>query len=461
MTTKPPSSLAAGDAPDQEEGDENLLVDASDDVTVEASEEVTTEAASAGLSAVPAETPPPLAAAASDGPQTRQAAPTLLGIPLSSIPLPGVTAIAPPHSIEIASDDNSDEEVTRLARPINEEVTRPSITDDDEEETKVEATDPLMQLDGGTDVATALSEQASVEREKALRRSSPSFPASAMPSEGNSDVEFADPDDEDDAVMGAEAIEDESPEDATANYAEAAPETSPLAAAITRRPPPGAPFGGRLPAPTSSFGLSLSPAPASQVPAPSSSPFGGRIAPPTAVTPFGARATTSSSPAVQIPAPSAGAVIAARPSLLYKKYSIPVFGLAGAWVLTLILGGIIGSAMSGPGAAPTVVVAPPPAPSTTAPLVQPVAPAPVAVTPPPPAPKPAEPAIAEAPPLEPAPKPVVKRIVRPRKDPLDDNVGEMAAAPRVAARPAPKPTPPAAKPAIKKPTKAWVDPFAN
>ena len=137
--------------------------------------------------------------------------------------------------IEIAKEEESDEEVTRLARPVNEEVTRPSITDEDEEETKVEATDPLIKVDnGGDDVTTALAEQASVEREKALRRSSPSLPASAMPPGETSDVEFADPDDGD----------DDGHDSPTASYSDAAPETSPLAAAITRRPPPGAPSDG-------------------------------------------------------------------------------------------------------------------------------------------------------------------------------------------------------------------------
>ena len=51
---------------------------------------------------------------------------------------------------------------------------RPSITDDDEEETKVEPAETAMKAAESTDdVTTALSAQASVEREKALRRSAP------------------------------------------------------------------------------------------------------------------------------------------------------------------------------------------------------------------------------------------------------------------------------------------------
>ena len=67
--------------------------------------------------------------------------------------------------------------------------------------------------------------------------------------------------------------------------------------------------------------------------------------------------------------------------------------------------------------------------------------------------------MAEPPPAE--PKPVVKRTVapRPQKDPLENDAPPPAAARRRA--PAPKAASPAPKPVIKKPTKAWVDPFAN
>ena len=379
MTQKPPSSLATGEDLNPDEADDNLLVDvdASEDVTVEASEEVTQEAASVGLSAVPDETPVPAAAAAQEAPAAptpRQTVPTLLGIPLPSIPLPGVMtapAKAAPSDddddetadgIEIAKEEESDEEVTRLARPVNDEVTRPSITDEDEEETKVEATDPLIKVDnGGDDVTTALAEQASVEREKALRRSSPSLPASAMPPGETSDVEFADPDDAD----------DDGHDSPTASYSDAAPETSPLAAAITRRPPPGAPFG-RLPGPSSSFGLSLSPSPVGQVPAPSSSPFASRLPAST-----GARTTTGSGPVVQIPAPSAAAPVAPQMSplrrLVFTKYSIPVGGLAIMTLTTLIIGLMIGGALFSHGGPPPVVVATPAPAPVTGPVVQPVA----------------------------------------------------------------------------------------
>jgi hypothetical protein len=463
MTTKPPSSLVSGEDQTPDEEDENLLVDASDDVTVEASEDVTTEAASAGLSAVPDETPTPAEAHAHaqdapPPPAPRQTVPTLLGIPLPSIPLPGVNGKAASTTsaetsdpqIEIASETDSDEEITRLARPDADEITRPSITDDDEEETKVEATDPLIKVDNGLDdVTTALAEQASVEREKALRRSSPSFPPSAMPPEETSDVEFADPDD---ANLDAERDASDSP---TASYSDSGPETSPLAAAINRRPPPGAPFG-RLPGPGSgSFGLSLSPAPVGQVPAPSSSPFASRL--PTST---GARVTPSS-PAVQIPAPSAAAPMAPRMSpllgALFTKYSIPLVGLVAIWLATLIGGLMIGGALfshSAPQQMAAAAPAPAPAPApVTAPVVQPVTVQPPKLDPPSP---PAEVAAEETG----EPKPVVKRAApRPQKaDTLDE---EPAGAPRVAARPAPKAPAPTSKPVIKKPTKAWVDPFAN
>src|SRR6185369_15822589 len=94
---------------------------------------------------------------------------------------------------------------------------RPSITDDDEEETKVEPAEAAMKAAASIDdVTTALSAQASLEREKALRRSAPSL----SPSD---DLEFADPeadddqddsidddlDDEDEIISAGGAIEEE------------------------------------------------------------------------------------------------------------------------------------------------------------------------------------------------------------------------------------------------------------
>src|SRR5438477_10699601 len=94
MTTKPPSGLAASGTandPDPEqitkehnEDGQDINVDPSEDVTVEATEDVTTEAASR----TPMPSPRPDRADGTPGPR----APTLLGVPIQSLPLPGVTS---------------------------------------------------------------------------------------------------------------------------------------------------------------------------------------------------------------------------------------------------------------------------------------------------------------------------------------------------------------------------------
>ena len=67
----------------------------------------------------------------------------------------------------------------------------PSITDDDEEETKVEPADAAIKAAASVeDVCTALSAQASVEREKALRRI---VAADADEAPTSADLEFEDP----------------------------------------------------------------------------------------------------------------------------------------------------------------------------------------------------------------------------------------------------------------------------
>src|SRR5262245_13331422 len=108
MTTKRPSSrlAASGHADDPEsdeqvtkdhneedDGSDDITVDPSGDVTVEATEDVTSEASSG--------TPPPslrsggFAADRSGTPAPTPRAPTLLGVPIQSLPLPGVTASSP------------------------------------------------------------------------------------------------------------------------------------------------------------------------------------------------------------------------------------------------------------------------------------------------------------------------------------------------------------------------------
>ena len=118
MTTKPPSGLAAsGPAEDpdaeqitkehNEDGSSDINVDPSEDVTVEATEDVTTEAV--------VHTPPPSLRPGTRGVSPGQRAPTLLGVPIQSLPLPGVTR-HPQHGRDRAPIDY-DEEITVLAQP--------------------------------------------------------------------------------------------------------------------------------------------------------------------------------------------------------------------------------------------------------------------------------------------------------------------------------------------------------
>src|SRR5262245_10752426 len=120
MTTKPPSGLAASghaDDPeitkehdDDDDDRQDITVDPSQDVTVEATEDVTTEAV--------AHTPPPSLRPGTVGVSAAQRAPTLLGVPISSLPLPGVTAASPDSTNEDATRQlNYDDEITVLAPP--------------------------------------------------------------------------------------------------------------------------------------------------------------------------------------------------------------------------------------------------------------------------------------------------------------------------------------------------------
>src|ERR1022692_3445567 len=234
MTTKPPLGLAASghsdsSDPELEDLSDEIDVDSSQDVTVEASEESTLEVASEEstlevaaseestlevadeVSVEAAETPPPLSSLMppnmmSSTPPPRRA-PTLLGLPLPSLPLPGVTAVSRPPDREDFEDridlrvDSSDgeDEVTMMARP--------SITDDEEEATKVEPAETAIHAAASRDedddeVTTALSEQASFERDRALRKSVPPSLDLPLPSPsfrtGHSGLdEFEDPEDDD------------------------------------------------------------------------------------------------------------------------------------------------------------------------------------------------------------------------------------------------------------------------
>jgi hypothetical protein len=527
MTMKPPSGLATESdsesesevsSVDPEDLSDEVMVDESDDVTVEASEDVTTESPTqthAGEA-----TPPPLSSLASSalgGSSTPMPA-SVLGVLSPSLPLPGVTAAPPPREPDRAID----EDVTTLARGLNEDVTRPAITDDDEEETKVEPAETAIHAAASRDVvATALSEQASVEREKALRKSGLGF--EVPPPRRSDDVEFADPGEEDDedsaAMISADPVEDDdidddiddqevepvaasdendelddsSDEDSTAMFAKAT-DSSPLAAALTARrpgsPPTGSPFGrdtfgsARLPSPTPGYGsLSLSSSALAQAPAPASSPFGKLAAVPGG-SPFGARATTSAIPALQIPAPSGAAAPSTEGTGLLKRVEVPLGVLGVICGLFLVVGVVIGAKAFG-GSAPTSTLAARPAPAmpgppVPGPVVQPVGPPAPGAAPTPipaamaatPTPTPAvkrlgedtggeTPEAAEGMGEAPAPKPVKRVVAKPRK-PVAALGDELPPAPKAAAPkpPAAAAAKPAAKPA-KAGKKVWVDPFAQ
>lgn len=525
MTLKPPTGLAAEteSTQDLEDLSEELRVDASDDVTVEAAEEVTVESVTAGQEALGATAPPPASFASSaeggsdPGPTPLPA--SLMDVLGTSLPLPGVTAAASPHFAPDLAEPTSEDDVATLARGGDDDLTRPAVTDDEEEETKVEAATTALHAAATRDeVGTALSEQASYEREKALRKSSPGLFSSEARA-ANSGVEFADPDgDEDDdevisagpiveedddgiVVGGGDAnrqhpVEDDVDDDSTAMFGRSS-DPSPLVAALTARrpgsPPSGSPFradgfgSARLPAPSPGFApLALSST--ASLPAPASSPFGKLASVPS---PYGSARTTSMSlPALQIPAPSGAAATPTDGMGLFRKVPIPLGGLLAVGLSCVGAGVIIGWLARGTPApaaheaalsAPPKVTAPPippppvvqpvPAPEPVAAAAAPIAPAalPAASGSPsaaePAAVKTSPPAGDEAPaePL-PAARPQVKRVAKPRKPPSDlaDDLSP----------PAPKPAPKAAAPSAPKPAKAsakgggksgkaWVDPFAD
>ena len=187
MTSKPPYEMAASGQsdsadPDLEDLSDQITVDPSQDVTVEASEEATLEVAEeeGDESAYPL-TPPPMSSATP--PPSSRRAPTLMGLSLPSLPLPGMSVAAPP---------STDDDITVMARP--------SVTDDEEEATKVEPAETALHAAASKDddeVTTALSAQASVERERALRKSQPPSLDLPLPHSYGGDSEFEDPEDSD------------------------------------------------------------------------------------------------------------------------------------------------------------------------------------------------------------------------------------------------------------------------
>jgi len=512
MTTKPPSGLAASGSADDldpeqitkehSEDGQGINIDPSEDVTVEATEDVTTEAAS--------ETPAPEFRPGTVGVSPGQRAPTLLGVPIASLPLPGVTSASANEDATRTIDYN--EEVTVLAQPssadplaVLDALDRPSITDDDEEETKVEPAETAMKAaETMDDVTTALSAQASLEREKALRRS---VPAPSM----SDDLEFADPeaeddddeniddelDDDDEVISAGGAIEEEE-DDVGEEVGDGAPTSTFMKSADStglsgllnpRRPPTGGRdgFGSRLPTPY--------PPPQSPIPGPSTSPFASRLGPAPTGSPYTGRATGTSMPAIQVPPPSGKATTETSPSFFSKQ--VPMSGVMLLCFGFLTVGfGIrgIGGGKSAP--APAVIVAKPAAPAPApAVVVVPVQAGQPAANPEV-TPEPAKPAALTgteaqagrtAPgetPVNPeegmwraAKKPPVA-AQRPRKPAPMDTTAEddaLAAKPKPAIAKEPRPAP-APKPAVakepkptttasakpaKKPAKAWVDPFAN
>ena len=412
MTTKPPTGLAASGPAEDPEADqitkehdedvEDITVDPSSDVTVEASEDVTIEAVSS--------TPhPTLRGGGTPAPLVGQRAPTLLGVPVHSLPLPGVTASGSGAAVE---DDATrsisyDEEITVLAPSASATVPadplaaldaldRPSITDDDEEETKVEPAEAAMKAaETLDDVTTALSAQASLEREKALRRSAP--PAAS--NNHGDDLEFADPDaedqeeeeslddeldDDDEVISAGGAIEeeeddlgqddDDGPGDGapTATFMKPADTTSLSGLLNPRRPPTGGRdgFGSRLPTPY--------PPPQTTIPAPSTSPFASRLGPVPTGTPYPGRLTGAAIPAIQVPPPSGKATTETEPGFFNRPLKNLTSGMLMALTGGVLIFGFGVGRLTGPrapAAGPTVIVAKPTATTATAPaapVVEPV-----------------------------------------------------------------------------------------
>jgi hypothetical protein len=505
MTTKPPSGLAASGSADELDPeqitkehteDAAITVDPSHDVTVEASEDVTVEAAS--------HTPPPSPRPGTVGVSPGQRAPTLLGVPIQSLPLPGVTSSSANEDATRTLD--YDEEVTVLAQPkavdplaMLDDLDRPSVTDEDEEETKVEPAEAAMKAaETMDDVTTALSAQASLEREKALRRSVP-------PPSTSDDLEFADPeaddedeniedelDDEDEIISAGGAIEEEEDDVgessdgvATSTFMKPADTTGLSGLLNPRRPPTGGRdgFGSRLPTPY--------PPPQSPIPGPSTSPFASRLGPAPVGSPYAGRATGAAIPAIQVPPPSGRATTETEPGFFSKQVPMGIVFFIGAGCLLFGFG--VRGFFGGKGAPPPSVVTTKSAGAPTPPavVVVPVQPTTSAVANPEVkpvdttvAPKPAGsesgPAVQAigAPTEDPNPEPGLWRpskkpaTPKPRKPAVDTAAAEEDVLgkpkPAIAKAPTAPTAPTAPKPAVaketkpaKKPTKAWVDPFAN
>lgn len=262
-----------------------------------------------------------------------------------------------------SSEADPEEEVTLAGRAFSEDqlasLARPSIVEDEEEETKVEpdavvraaAQAAFEEADDQDEVASALAQQASVEREKALRRSGLDIP---IHHRARQEMSLRDPDDHDPLVNGDLA------EDSGSGHPR-----------IGRRGDSHGSAGGRNPTPSTGFGHA-------GLPPPTLSPFSSpRLAPVPAGSPYGARATATAIPVLQIPAPSGSGAIASGPVTggwgLFRKVELPLGGLVLFLVAVLGTGLILGVIVARNSAPATTIAAAPTAaaPTATAAAVRP------------------------------------------------------------------------------------------
>ncbi len=399
MTTKPPFGMSASGHTGRSDSEDLESRDANADATTAEADERVAETLEPEVGDEARETPPPLLASPSadrDDPESPAAhsalasrpgpatarprrSPTLLGFGATSLPLPGVRASG--------TAEPGDDEVTVLARP--------SITDDDEEATKVEPPESVLQAavardgidDGDEDddgeLAAALSTQATVERDKALRKSglpSLDLPLSSPSRAADAIHDFEDLDDDVEEMASDTPAEIPLDDEVISSYS-ADPEEplSELEAVLAPRRPAGAPFesslgrgdgaGARLPTPSpGTLGFA--------VPGPSSSPFFARTAP--AGSPYGSRITSSAPmPAIQIPAPSGAAATPGTGSGVFTRVGIPIGGLVSL-VVAVFIGGVVLGAKFWRAPAPVVASTTPAAPASPASA----APAPIEARPP-------------------------------------------------------------------------------
>jgi hypothetical protein len=475
MTTKTPSGLAASGTTTS---DDETIDDSLDEILMNANDR-------------PPEGPAPRPVPKLQLPRPSTA--TLLGVPLSSLPLPSSGfprgGMLP---ISVTSPAARDE-VTQIARS--------ALLDDlpEDEDTKVRPLETARQAAASMDdVAVGLSDQASAERDRALRKSFPPASRAAAP-----EPEFADPDTDgpspthDGGTPSGIAIQDEDEDDeSTANgRGPLSGAGLPVSVAATKLPLPTLfgrpePFGARLPMPggPSAGGGGSTTGSSFAVPAPSPSytvPAGAPVyapatpspafAPPAVSSAFGG--LRSSAPSIPIPAPSGAPAASVSRSAVFNKVQLPLGGLVSFLTASFSIGlfaGIIIQRHATP--EPPIVMAVPAAPQPM-PVVQPVVVQPQGTVEAPPSN--AAPAVAEPlpPPAEPAPafptEPSVDEARVARRAAAVAAAASAAPAGGTASSTAPTPRPPRArKPASsggggskqvdsRGVAKGWVDPFAQ